>query len=260
MSGQRVLLLHGFLSGRAAWTGVAAELSAAGVAVCAPDLPGHGEARQVTARTPGDIAEYLQPLIDREQPTHVVGHSMGAIVALALAAYEPGRFERLGTVGLPVYSSREDGLSFIHQRGLGHRILLHRDGLTHTGCELLFRTHRLWAPAAPYLVRRQPVAHVIAAVDHAAAGHGSALDNLVFAGFVPGLAAEVATPVVMLHGGRDRSARIDRVRELAARHGWDLRVAPTAAHQLPVERPTLVARWIREHVLAQESAERRPAG
>jgi pimeloyl-ACP methyl ester carboxylesterase len=249
VSGPRVLLLHGFLSGRCAWDGVTAELAAAGIGVIAPDLPGYGTARGVAATTAGDMAAYLRPLIEREQPTHIAGHSMGAIIALELAAADPARFERVGLVGLPVYTSREDGVAFIRQR-VGHRLFLKRDAAAHVGCGVLSRTHRIWWPAVRYMMPRQPRAHIFAAFDHAVAGHGSALNNIVFAGRVPGLAARVTTPVVALHGGRDRSARLDRVRELAALHGWELCTAPTASHQAPVVRPRLVARWVREHLLA----------
>ncbi|MFN0148690.1 MAG: alpha/beta fold hydrolase [Dehalococcoidia bacterium] len=253
-----LLLLHGYLSGAVAWAGVREALGTA-IPVCAPDLPGYGRARRVPAGSLDALVEHLVPLVERERPAFVLGHSMGGIVALALAARFPDQFRRVGLTGLPVYDGREDGLAYLHERGLGHRLLLHHDGLSHAGCTAVHAVRRLWVPWAPLVTPRQPREHAMAAFDHSRESHSEGLNAVVFAGHVHGLAARVSQPVVALHGGRDRSARIDRVRELAGRHGWDVRVAPTGNHQLIIERPAMVARWIRERLLAGEDSSCPPA-
>ena len=250
-----LLLLHGYFSGGVAWDGVRAALSEL-TPTLAPDLPGYGEARNVPAGSLEAVVDYFAPLVEREQPTHLLGHSMGGIVALALAARYGGMFERVGLTGLPVYGSREDGLRYLHRRSLKHRLFLHHDGVSHAGCRVIHATRRAWGPAAPFFAPRQPGAHAVAAFDHSREGHIDVLGAIVFAGLVEGLASQVREPVVALHGGRDPSAPLDRVRELAGRHGWDLRVAPTGNHQLPIERPGLVARWTRTNLLGDGHVER----
>ena len=245
----KLLLLHGFLSGRAAWRPLQRELS--DVDTVAPDLLGYGRApRRSATYSLQAMAEHLAALVRAEQPDYVLGHSMGGIVALALAAEMPGVLRRVGVVGLPVYRDRADGLEHLRRRGFVHRAALRTDRLTHVGCVGMHYTRALWLPFSPLVLPRQPRSVLSSTFDHCRDTHLGSLDAVVFAGHVEALAERVRTPVAALHGARDGAAPLDRVREVAERHNWDLRVSPTGSHQLAVERPRMVARWVREHVLA----------
>lgn len=174
---------------------------------------------------------------------------MGAIVALALAARLPDHFRAVGLVGLPIYSDRADGLAYLHRRGLAHRAFLHTDGIAHAGCLAMHRLRGAWLPFAPVLFPRQPREVLRTAFDHCRDSHFGSLNQIIFADLAEQLADGVRTPVVALHGARDGAAPIDRVRTLAAREGWTLKVSPTGTHQIAVERPALTARWIREWLI-----------
>ncbi|MCK7613143.1 alpha/beta fold hydrolase [Roseibium sediminicola] len=85
--GPRLLLLHGVGLRAEAWNGQIAGL-AKDFEVTAPDLPGHG----VSARLEGlpglpDFSNSLARFLDR--PVVVIGHSMGAMIALDLAIRFP---------------------------------------------------------------------------------------------------------------------------------------------------------------------------
>ncbi|MGO9657607.1 MAG: alpha/beta fold hydrolase [Acidimicrobiales bacterium] len=86
----RLALLHGITSSRATWWRVGPALAAAGWDVTALDLAGHGEGPRLRAEQ-GD----LSTLVDAVVPalpvglTALVGHSLGAIVALSVAARHP---------------------------------------------------------------------------------------------------------------------------------------------------------------------------
>lgn len=245
----RVLLLHGFLSGKAAWRRTRVEL-APDVDTIAPDLPGYGSARDPAEAYSLDwIVDNLDPILAANSPTHVVGHSMGGIVALALAARLPNAFQAVGVIGLPVFRDRGDGLACLRRRGPLVGAMLQDDRLAHLACVGMRHTWPLWLPFAPLALPGRPRHAVRHLFDHSGASHAGSLDAVVFGGLVEALAAQLTVPVAALHGGRDRSAPAQRVRELGVSLGWDVRTAPRLGHQIPIVRPALTARWIREHVL-----------
>jgi pimeloyl-ACP methyl ester carboxylesterase len=98
-----VLLLHGFATSAArTWrdNGWIDLLADAGRTVIAPDLLGHGDAAKphdptAYAALEGDIAAVLP-----DGPVDVVAFSLGARVALTLAAGDPGRFDRVVVAGV----------------------------------------------------------------------------------------------------------------------------------------------------------------
>ncbi len=86
-SGPDVLLLHGVGLRAEAWGAQLDGLASAG-RLTAPDMPGHGESPLNTSN--GKLSDYrdaVQSVLDcLNGPVIVVGHSMGAMIALDLAA------------------------------------------------------------------------------------------------------------------------------------------------------------------------------
>jgi pimeloyl-ACP methyl ester carboxylesterase len=87
-----VLLLHGLGVGGAIWQSFARRLTPH-LAAIAPDMRGHGQSdAPPTGYLPADYARDLLALIEHEgQPVPVIGHSLGALVALQLAEGDPKR-------------------------------------------------------------------------------------------------------------------------------------------------------------------------
>ena len=81
-----MLLVHGFSLDHTTWRPMAELLVARGVRVIAPDLRGHGQSALGTIPPTLDrmVADLVNILDDLGVPTvHLVGHSLGAVVALA---------------------------------------------------------------------------------------------------------------------------------------------------------------------------------
>jgi pimeloyl-ACP methyl ester carboxylesterase len=97
-----MLLLHGLGATGGVWRGLLASVE--GVA---PDLPGHGAAPWEASYTFERIAEAVRPLLG-PAPVTVVGHSMGGVVALALAAIAPERVRQVVGLGIKVAWPPED--------------------------------------------------------------------------------------------------------------------------------------------------------
>src|SRR5690348_9377638 len=108
-AGRAVLFLHGAGMDHTVWNFPARYFAHRGRAVLAPDLPGHG----ATAGPPHSSIDALAGWVDRllaalgVPAAILVGHSMGAAVALATAAAASSRVAGLALLGaalrLPVH-------------------------------------------------------------------------------------------------------------------------------------------------------------
>ncbi|WP_299164707.1 alpha/beta hydrolase [uncultured Tateyamaria sp.] len=84
-----VLMLHGVGLCADAWAPQIDALARYGYGVMAPDMPGHGGS---DAAPGADLSDYVRPLAAAlEGPVVVIGHSMGAMIALALAEVAPDK-------------------------------------------------------------------------------------------------------------------------------------------------------------------------
>jgi pyruvate dehydrogenase E2 component (dihydrolipoamide acetyltransferase) len=95
--GDVVLLIHGYGGDRNSWLFLQEPL-AAKYRVYALDLPGHGtSAKDVGDGALGVLADAVTGVLDAlgAARAHLVGHSMGGAVALAVAARDPGRIASL---------------------------------------------------------------------------------------------------------------------------------------------------------------------
>lgn len=262
---ESVLLLHGALAGGIVWRRVRRELQG-DVGVIAPDLPGFGGNR--AAAGVGSLEAYVEfasGLVERERPTHIVGYSMGGIVALALAARHPDLVQGVGLIGLPVYPDRRVALEYLARRGAVVRAFLQSDRVAHGACVAARNAWPFWHAWASRRYPLQSKATIRAVFVHSEAAH-RALGEVVFGGHVERLAAAAPVPVAALHGRSDRAAPLGEVERLAGEWNWALTTDDNATHQLIVERPRYVADWIRRAVLQAEStqasrdARSRPAG
>ncbi len=96
-----VVFLHGAGMDQSVWTFAARALAHHGRAVLAPDLPGHGRSGGRAMETIDALAAWVVDLLDAVGigETALVGHSMGALTALACAARSPERVRSLALLG-----------------------------------------------------------------------------------------------------------------------------------------------------------------
>jgi pimeloyl-ACP methyl ester carboxylesterase len=96
-----VVFLHGAGFDHTAWALHSRWFAHHGFAVLAPDLPGHGRSEGPALKSIGEMAEWTIALLDaaEAQKVHLVGHSMGSLIALDAAARHPGRVNALSLIG-----------------------------------------------------------------------------------------------------------------------------------------------------------------
>ncbi|OIQ78000.1 lipase 3 precursor [mine drainage metagenome] len=96
-----VVLVHGAGNDHRAWQPLLHGLGQAGLAVYAPDLPGHGASEGPLLRSVGEMAAWLLAMLDAcgIDRCALAGHSMGSLVALHAAGLAPRRISHLALIG-----------------------------------------------------------------------------------------------------------------------------------------------------------------
>ena len=249
----RIFLIHGYVSSPAAWAPLQREL-AGEVDTFAPALPGYGSQPDPATYTLSGVAEALEGALDDFQPDYLLGHSMGALLALELASRHPGRFRRVGLAGLPVFSNLDEGHRYIGSRSRARKRYMRDPGEGHAWCGPIHQLRYLWAPVAHLMLSGYPLSMLLETFNHSAEAHRGGIEDIVFAGHAPRLAAQVDAPVTLLHGDRDRVAPFETAVALAGQRGWPVRIARGAAHQVVFAQPRGAARWVRECLLAPAAA------
>jgi pimeloyl-ACP methyl ester carboxylesterase len=219
-----MLLLHGLGATGGVWRAYN------GVA---PDLPGHGAAPWEASYTFEGLAEAVRPLLGPD-PVTIVGHSMGGVVALALAAMAPDRVRQVVGLGLKVAWPPED---VERATAMAERPVATYD----TRAEAVDRFLRVSGLAG--LVPEDDPMLDGAVVDRTAVGEGTgwrlAQDPRTFGVGVPdmaGLLAAASCPVVLARGEHDPMVTHEQLAALVP----DPVTLPGLGHNAHVEDPAAV--------------------
>lgn len=96
-----VVFLHGAGFDRTAWALHTRWFAHNGFSVLAPDQPAHGRSSGPALATIADMADWTAALLDAAKAgkAHLIGHSMGSLIALETAARHPDRVSKLSLVG-----------------------------------------------------------------------------------------------------------------------------------------------------------------
>ena len=219
-----MLLLHGLGATGGVWRGFDG---------LAPDLPGHGTAAWESSYSFEGHARAVLALLG-DEPVTVIGHSMGGVVALALAALAPERVRRVVGLGIKVSWPPEDAA---RAAAMAERPVATYD----TRAEAVDRFLRV-SGLAGLVGPGDPVVDG-AVVDRTAAGEGSgwrlAQDPRTFGVGVPdmtGLLAAVTCPVVLARGEHDPMVTHEQLGALVD----DPVTLPGLGHNAHVEDPAAV--------------------
>jgi pimeloyl-ACP methyl ester carboxylesterase len=229
-----MLLVHGAGHDHTVWDALIPELTDAGRLVIAPDLPAHGASGGQALSTIDAMAEWVLALADALGLDNflIAGHSMGSLVALAVAARAPARVRSLYLLGalapMPVAPFVLDA---VRQDPPKAWALINK--FSFAPAELLGeQRHR--ELEADNLERMQKQGAAVLATDLVACD--SWQDGL-------GAAARVQCPVVLVSGACDRMTPADAVVPLRdAFSACDARliVLPGVGHALMQEAPQQV--------------------
>lgn len=226
-----VVFLHGAGFDHTAWMLQARYFAHHGRAVLSPDMPGNGRSDGPVPATIDRGADWVLKLLDatRAAKAALVGHSMGALVALECAARAPARVWALALLGvaarMPVHpdlqqaagANQHAAVDLVTSWGFGRWAQLGGS-----------RVPGQWMVGAGLRVLERAPAGALAAGLAACSAYTGALDA----------AAKVLCPTLLLLGENDRMTPPAAARDLATRIA-DARtvILPHAGHMMMIEQP-----------------------
>jgi pimeloyl-ACP methyl ester carboxylesterase len=238
--GPPLALVHGF-AGAASNFAALAPLLAERFRVVVPELPGHGGSTRLAAAAGlAGFADRVAAVLEHEEavPAVLVGHSMGGIVALRLAARRP---ELVRALVLAAAAGISTSTRFAEAFIAAVSVLRPARHVS-TFRRRIARSPRLRALAFDAMSTSDGAA----LSERAALGflHGSRLHTDIWSAGralvredvrrdLPG----VGCPALVLWGARDRQVPLDDGFEYARRLGAPLRAIPDCGHLLVGERP-----------------------
>jgi pimeloyl-ACP methyl ester carboxylesterase len=226
-----LLFVHGAGMDHSVWPLQARHFAYRGHNALALDLPGHGRSDGELLTAIEAMADWLARLIDALGLARagLVGHSMGALVALACAARSPRKVDRLALLGaapgMPVHPALLEAAA--RPEPLGSRMI----------CDWGF------GPAGHFGGHRSPgswmLGHALALLGRST-GPRLHTDLAACDAYGSGLAdaAKVACPAVVIAGALDRMTPARQGAKLAeAIEGARFVSLPSCGHMMMVEQP-----------------------
>ncbi|MFI6218695.1 alpha/beta fold hydrolase [Nocardia brasiliensis] len=251
LTGEPVLLLHGWPQDSRSWTPVAELLNKAGYRTFAPDQRGASPTaapRSRRAYRMDELAADVEAMIEQiGRPTHVVGHDWGAVAAWAAGITMQDRLLSLSALSVP------------HPGAFARAMVTSKQGLASWYMYLfqlpLLPELLLRSGLFPQLLRRTGQSAEVAARDSArvrdrAIAHGGLnwYRGMPF-GSPRMLRGHVTAPVLQIWSDGD-TAVLDTGNKLCARYAdgpFRLEVLPGVSHWIPEEAPEPTSRLLVEH-------------
>lgn len=255
-AGPYVVVLHGITESRRYWLPRILPLAARRRLVI-PDLPGFGQSpKPFTDYTPDFFVDSIRRLIHDEIPASapfsIVGHSLGALLALEIAARDPGRVERLALMNLPRFNDPDEAHHVWFAGSFSYRNLLASNSLRANLAQVRRTGVRL---TARYL-RGLPWGVVSDARQFTFRSLTSTLEHCLLHYRVDDvLAAAPAVPTVLIHGEVDQVAPLERLLDLPSRPPYpEIHVIRGAGHHPFHTHGSLCLRLLEAHLAGRPAA------
>lgn len=244
--GPTVLFLHGITESRRYFERPVSPL-ADRFELVIPDLPGFGLSPKPLTRYSMElfrdsVREFLVHRGLHERPIHMVGHSLGSLIALEYAVAYPEHPRRLVLLNLPRHFSSREAHGFFWNGSPSYRKLLHEHSVRAT----LGQLRRTGITMSLRYARRFPWTVLLDSRKFTFLSLTSTLENCLLNYAVdPVLARMPRVPTLLIHGERDQVAPLDHVRGLPAEYPWmRLLVIPASGHHVLHTHPTPVVEAI----------------
>jgi pimeloyl-ACP methyl ester carboxylesterase len=240
-----VVFLHGMASSGRYWQAIMAS-PPVNTRFIAIDLLGFG-ASPMPKNSKYTYGEHVDSIwetlesADITQPVTLVAHSMGALLALHLAAKHPKRVKKLILCGLPYYPNETTARKDITQSKKLWELAYYgptSNALCIVWCKWL---RPISKHIAPLYLKRLPKEVAEDSLLHTWRSYSQSLENIIEKQSIRTDLEKVCAPMHFLYGSSDTCGQyLQESDVLKSFPNAKLRVYPELTHQLPLERPDLI--------------------
>lgn len=247
--GEPVVLLHGILGSTRYWSAIVEKLSQDHRAV-AVDLLGYGESPKPTDSTydfDAQIGSIRRTLADSgvDGPYRLVGHSMGALIALRLAAEYPSEVRSLTLFGMPIYESKEKAREQIVESGIVPKYMVYGH-VARFICSAMCTFRPMIGKLVPMYRKDLPKDVVKDSVKHTWYSYSRSMQNIIEGQNVVKDLGRLSVPTTLVYGKSDELVRFNDVKSLQSLSENIQVVIKEGTHHFPIEHPDLAIPYITE--------------
>ncbi len=244
-----IIFLHGLTGSHNYWNSLKANLNES-YRLITMDLLGFGQSPWPDE--PPTLADHLNVIsqtIDKILPNErflLVGHSMGALLALQYAALAPTRVKAIILLSVPVFHSKEDAMDKVGKTSPYMRVMAFSPILAPVLCKIHDAIGpNISRPIFRWLVPDLPAEVVEDATLHTWQGYKGAMYNVILKTNVSEMIPKLSEiPIQIIHGSNDPDAEIADLMQLTHFKNVELKIV-SGDHNFVLSNPDVIADKIR---------------
>lgn len=195
-------------------------------------------------------------LLDIKKPIILVGHSMGAIIAVNFAVKYPNKISKLILVAPAIFKNPKEAKANIAQHSSLPKILLYGP-LAYVACHIFCKFLRpITKIGVVWAFRDMPKQVAEDTLLHTWHSYSKTLKNVIENQDLFSDIRKILTPTVVLYGLND-SRVIEKNIKLLKKYNSRVKLIPlkNAGHQFPIYQPSLVAKYINYELILRAKRE-----
>ena len=180
------------------------------------------------------------------QTAHIIGHSMGCVLALAYAYTYSERVRKLVLLALPCYRDEHEARERIKQSSLFNRLLALDTPFARVACTIMCHLRPLFMAVAPMLAHDVPAVVAKDALRHTWLSYSRTMQRVIFGAPTREWLTQIPHMTLIIQGTGDHIAPVENVQQAIGNLPNIMLVTLEASHRLVFTHSSTIAGDIKE--------------